>query len=135
MKKNLFVALAAAVMLLFSACSKDIELAGTTWKTGTITETVTYQGIQANVTMDFTINYTDATNYTVSYTGTVSAYGYTLPMDGEQSGTYVFDGENGVLTNSDGESQTFTYNKKDKTITAVAEVDGFSMNLVFTQQK
>ena len=135
MKKNILLTLAAAVVLLFTSCNKELDLAGTTWKTGLITETVIYQNIEATATMDFTIIFTNATNYTVTYTGTAGVYPISIPMDGTESGTYVFDGENGVLTNSDGESHTFTYNKEDKTLNAVAEMDGFSMTLVFTQQK
>lgn len=135
MKKNIFVALAAAFMLLFTSCSKDIDLAGTTWKTGTIDKTVTYQGISAKVSMDFILKFTDATKYDLTYTGSVKVLGRTQSMDGDSKGTYTFDGENGVLTDSEGETQTFSYNKDDKTITAVAEIDAFSMNLVFTQQK
>ena len=131
MKKNILFTLAAAVVLLFTSCNKELDLAGTTWKTGPMTETVIYQDIEATATMDFTIIFTNATNYTVTYTGTASV----LSISGTESGTYVFDGENGVLTNSDGESHTFTYNKEDKTLNAVAEMDGFSMTLVFTQQK
>ena len=136
MKKNIFVALAAAVMLLLSSCSKDVELPGTTWKTGRVNKTITYQGLSATISMDFVINFTNATQYELTYTGTASAYGMSQNMDGSSNGTYTFDGEKGVLTDSDGETQTFTYNKDDKTITATAEMDGgISLNLVFTQQK
>ncbi len=136
MKKNIFVVLAAAVMLLLSSCSKDIELPGTTWKTGRINKTITYQGISGTISMDFVLNFTSATKYELTYTGSISAYGMSQSMDGSSDGTYTFDGEKGVLTDNDGESQTFTYNKDDKTITAIAEMEeGFSFNLVFTQQK
>ena len=140
MKKNIFVALAAAVMLLFSACSKDIDLAGTTWKSNTVNQTITYMGMQGTVTLDLTVQFTDATNYTMTTIATVSMMGMTQPFDDTENGTYTFDGENGML---DGE-QPFTYNKKDKTITTTIKMDDSEYSeffgtdeiiLTFTQQQ
>ena len=140
MKKNIFVALAAAVVLLFSSCSKDIDLAGTTWKSNTINKTVTMYGMSGTLAFDMTINFTDATNYTGTQTATVTISGQTFSDSDSDSGTYTFDGENGMF---DGE-QPFTYNKKDKTITVVLTIDDAEaqeilgsdpITLTFTQQK
>ena len=140
MKKNIFVALAAAVMLLFSACSKDIDLVGTTWKSNTINQTINYMGMSGTVTMDLTIQFTDATNYTLTTAGSVSIMGMSQPINDTENGTYTFDGENGML---DGE-QAFSYNKKDKTLNTTIKVDdpeyaefigSDEIVLTFTQQK
>lgn len=135
MKKNIFVALAAAFMLLFTACSKDVELPGTTWETGSIVKTVTYEGVQATVTMDVTLKFKDETNYDMDVKASINVMGYKQNIKETSTGTYTFDGEKGVLTDNDGESQPFTYNKDDKTITAVAEMEeGMSIDLVFKQK-
>lgn len=139
MKRNIFLALAAAVVMLFSSCSKDIDLVGTTWKADTYTQNITYMGMQASITMDFTLKFTDATNYTIDESATVTIMGQSQSQNDSSTGTYTFDGENGVF---DGE-QTFTYNKKDKTLNLtvtnddpeVAEIMGVNeINLVFRQQ-
>lgn len=139
MKRNIFLALAAAVVMLFSSCSKDIDLVGTTWKADTYTQNITYMGMQASITMDFTLKFTDATNYTIDESATVTIMGQSQSQNDSSTGTYTFDGENGVF---DGE-QAFTYNKKDKTLNLtvtnddpeVAEIMGVNeINLVFRQQ-
>lgn len=139
MKRNIFLALAAAVVMLFSSCSKDIDLVGTTWKADTYTQNITYMGMQASITMDFTLKFTDATNYTIDESATVTIMGQSQSQNDSNTGTYTFDGENGVF---DGE-QAFTYNKKDKTLNLtvtnddpeVAEIMGVNeINLVFRQQ-
>lgn len=139
MKRNIFLALAAAVVMLFSSCSKDIDLVGTTWKADTYTQNITYMGMQASITMDFTLKFTDATNYTMDESATVTIMGQSQSQNDSSTGTYTFDGENGVF---DGE-QAFTYNKKDKTLNLtvtnddpeVAEIMGVNeINLVFRQQ-
>ena len=140
MKKNIFVALAAAVVLLFSSCTKDIDLTGTTWKSNTYNNTITYQGMSGTVTMDLVLTFTDATNYTLDYTGSVSIMGYNMPITDSQNGTYTYADGEGMF---DGE-QPFTYNKKDKTITTVLKADDpeyaeiigeEGIVLTFTQQK
>lgn len=119
MKKNIFVALAAAFMLLFSSCNKDIDLVGTQWKAN-YTNTISYEGMSMNMSMDFVLNFVDATNYTMTGSGSFTMMGYTETQDPETSnGTYTFDGENGVF---DGE-QAFSYNKKDKTIVVKTKID------------
>lgn len=139
MKRNIFLALAAAVVMLFSSCSKDIDLVGTTWKADTYTQNITYMGMQASITMDFTLKFTDATNYTIDESATVTIMGQSQSQNDSNTGTYTFDGENGVF---DGE-QAFSYNKKDKTLNLtvtnddpeVAEIMGVNeINLVFRQQ-
>ena len=118
MKKNIFVALAAAVVLLFSSCSKDIDLAGTTWKSNTYSNTLTYMGMSMGFTMDLTINFTDATNYTLNTTATASVMGQTQNFNDSSTGTYTYDDGEGMF---DGE-QSFTYDKKTKTITTAVPV-------------
>ena len=138
MKKNIFLALTAAVVMLFTSCSKDIDLAGTTWKAN-YSNSISYMGMSGTVTLDLTINFTDATNYKLDETASVSIMGQTMPQSSSDTGTYTFDGENGMF---DGE-QAFTYNKKDKTITTTITIDDAefaeifgsdSITLTFTQQ-
>lgn len=140
MKKNVFVALAAAFVLLFSACTKDISLPGTQWQSNYNT-TATVEGIQATVNMHFVLNFTDATNYSLTMNGTLAAMGQTLDIPADtENGTYTFDGENGMFDNE----QAFTYKKKDKTIIVVIKADDPDFNemmgsedvtLTFTQVK
>lgn len=139
MKRNIFLTIAAIAMLLFSSCSKDIDLAGSKWKAN-YAKTITYQGIEMQVNMDFALNFVDATKYAMTATGSFSAMGHTENLNEETTeGTYTFDGENGMF---DGE-QSFSYNKKDKTITVEMEVDdpevatilGDKISLVFTEVK
>ena len=135
MKKNIFVALAAAVVLLFTSCNKELELAGTSWKSNHIDQTFSYQGITANLTMDLTVTFTSATNYTLVYTGNVNAASIiNIPLNDTEMGTYVFDGENGVLTDSEGKAHSFTYNKEAKTLNATYDYEGINFSVTFTQQ-
>jgi hypothetical protein len=129
MKKSIFLAMAAVVVMFFTGCSKDIDLAGTTWKSNTIS--ASYQGM--TMTLDMVLNFKDATNYDLTANVTAPIIG---TQSTTESGTYTFDGENGVF---DGE-QNFSYNKKDKTL--VINIDDAEMTqmfgtstLTFTQQK
>ncbi len=139
MKRNIFLTIAAIAMLLFSSCSKDIDLAGTKWNAH-VAKSMTMQGIEMQLNMNFNLNFTDATNYSIVTSGSAEAMGHTENMPEETTeGTYTFDGEKGIL---DGE-QEFTYNKKDKTIVIEMEVDdeeaalvlGDKLTLVFSQVK
>lgn len=140
MKKNIFLALAAAVVLLFSACTKDLDLTGTKWQANyNGTRSVTLYGFPVTVTVDMNVlaAFTDAKNYTMDITGTASnsTTGLSFNLEdvlGDEAhshGTYTFDGESGVLYQSDGTSQPFTYNKKENTITATAQ----DISFTFTQ--
>ena len=129
MKKSIFLAMAAVVVMFFTGCSKDIDLTGTTWKSNTIS--ASYQGM--TMTLDMVLNFKDATNYDLTANVTAPIIG---TQSTTESGTYTFDGENGVF---DGE-QNFSYNKKDKTL--VINIDDAEMTqmygistLTFTQQK
>lgn len=138
--KSIFLALAAAVMFLFSSCSKDIDLVGTNWKAN-YANTLTYAGMTIDMNMNFDLKFVDGTNYTMATSGTMVALGQTRNLDNETTnGTYTFDGENGVF---DGE-QAFSYNKKDKNIVLKMKIDEPEMaemfgtdelTLVFTQVK
>lgn len=120
MKKNIFLAVAAAVMLLFTACNKDVDLNGTKWHAD-FGKTVNYQGIDAEVALSMDLAFTSETAYSMSTTSSVTLMGQTHNEGPETSvGTYTFDGkESGMF---DGE-QPFTYNKKDKTITVSQTLD------------
>ena len=136
MKKNIFVSLAAAVVLLFSSCSKDIDLAGTTWKSDPINTNDNLLGESVTLIYDATINFTDATNYTNTTNATITFMGQTIPYSRSVDGTYTFNGENGMF---DGE-HPFTYDKKDKTITMVSNINfdpigDYTITLTFTQMK
>lgn len=131
MKKNIFIAMAAVVMMIFTGCSKDIELAGTKWKAN-YNKTITYQGMDASVSMAFNLNFTDATKYSLTTSGTMSVMGMSQNMDSETTtGTYTFDGEKGVF---DGD-QTFTYNKKAETITVEQKIDDEELAAMFGTDK
>ena len=138
MKKNIFLAMAAVVVMFFTGCSKDIDLVGTTWKAN-YSNSITYMGMSGTVSLDLVINFTDATNYKLDQSASVTIMGQTMPQSSSETGTYTFDGENGMF---DGE-QAFTYNKKDKTITTTITFDDAefeemfgsnSIALTFTQQ-
>lgn len=131
MKKNIFIAMAAVVVMLFTSCSKDIELPGTKWKAN-YSKTLSYQGVDASVNMNFLLNFTNATQYSLTTSGTMSAMGMTQNMDSETTtGTYTFDGEKGVF---DGE-QTFTYDKKAETITVEQKIDDEELVAIFGTDK
>ena len=129
MKKNIFLAMAAVVVMFFTGCSKDIDLVGTTWKSNTIS--ASYQGM--TMSLDMVLNFKDATNYDLTANVTAPIIG---SQSETESGTYTFDGENGVF---DGE-QNFSYNKKDKTLTIpVTDAEFTQMfgisSITLTQQK
>lgn len=138
--KSIFLALAAAVMFLFSSCSKDLDLSGTNWK-ATYNSSISYMGIPIDMNLNFDLKFVDATNYSMTSDGTMTAMGQSRDLDTDtNNGTYTFDGENGVF---DGE-QAFSYNKKDKTIVVKMKIDEPEMaemfgtdelTLVFTQVK
>ena len=105
--------------MLFASCSKEVKLPGTTW-TANYSNSVTYQGLQASVALDMTLNFVDETNYKMDVSIATTMMGQTMPAQNEsESGTYTFDGEKGVF---DGE-QDFTYNKDDETITTVISLE------------
>ena len=119
MKRNVVFTLAVAFVMLFASCSKEVKLPGTTW-TANYSNSVTYQGLQANVALDMTLNFVDETNYKMDVSVAMTMMGQTMPAQNESdSGTYTFDGEKGVF---DGE-QEFTYNKDDETITTVINLE------------
>ena len=119
MKRNIFLTFAALFVLLFSSCSKDIDLPGTKWK-ATFAKAVNYEGMDMQLNLAFDLKFIDATQSSFSMSGTVTAMGETQQYPSEtDEGTYTFDGEKGML---DGE-QPFTYNKSDKTITIETAVE------------
>ena len=140
MKKNIFLTVAAAVMLLFTSCSKDIDLNGTQWKAN-FSKTVTYEGVEASLNMNFNVQFTGETTYKMTESGTMTAFGQTFDMDAETTeGTYTFDGEDGKF---DGET-SFSYDKKNKSLVVELEIDdeetaemfgSDKITLVFTQVK
>lgn len=131
MKKNIFIAMAALVMMVFTGCSKEVDLAGTNWKAN-YSKTLTYQGMSADVTMNFALSFVDAANYKMITSGTMSAMGMTQNIENETTnGTYTFDGEKGVF---DGD-QTFTYDKKAKTITVEQKIDDEEVAAMFGTDK
>lgn len=140
MKKNIFLAMAAVVVMFFTGCSKDIDLVGTKWQ-ATYNSTVNIEGVEATMNMNLTLNFVDATKYTLTYNGTAQAMGMSMPIPEEtEEGTYTFDGENGMFD----QEQAFTYNKKDKTIVMTMQDDDpeftemmgtNSVTLTFTQVK
>jgi len=102
MKRIIFAALMAFVMIGMSACSKDKDLSGTSWK-GHIQqsqyvtmgdETIVYT-LDADVLMSFTTEEAGNTNVK----GTMSMDEMTLPVNETTSFTYTYDGDgNGTIT-------------------------------------
>ena len=156
MKKTLFLALLACVTMVFTSCTKEKELIGTTWTTHTVmSEDISEDDFTGtmNLIMDGTMKFVDATKGTMTMTSsaTVTTGGqtYPLPFFDEETETfdftYTFDGEKGTLTATyeDGETDTipFTYDKKENTIkisqTDVDEETGETMTFefVFTEVK
>ena len=134
--RNIFLAMAAAVVMLFTGCSKDIDLVGTTWQSNTLTGTYSEAGLTADATLTVTITFKDATNYDMVADMNVTFMGQTMPFGDSQSGTYTFDGENGVF---DGE-QAFSYDKKNKTLVINIDDPEISQSfgvttITLTQQK
>ena len=127
-------------MLLFTSCSKDIDLNGTQWKAN-FSKTVTYEGVEASLNMNFNVQFTGETTYKMTESGTMTAFGQTFDMDAETTeGTYTFDGEDGKF---DGET-SFSYDKKNKSLVVELEIDdeetaemfgSDKITLVFTQVK
>lgn len=130
MKRNVFFTLAVAFVMLLTSCGKEVSLPGTTWKAN-YTNTITVEGIAADVAMDMTIKFIDETKYAMDVNVSMSAMGQTLYSDRDSDeGTYTFDGEKGVF---DGE-QNFTYNKDDKTIVMSFDIDGEEAQLFGTNK-
>lgn len=120
MKKLLLVAFVACMTVFATSCSKEKELAGTTW-TYTISETETgeIEGMPMEITVNgtFTLKFTDQTNGELTMEMSLIMGGMNLGNQSEtQAFTYTFDGTNGTMT-ADGVPQNFTYNKEDNTIT------------------
>lgn len=112
MKRIIFAALMAFVMIGMSACSKDKDLSGTTWKghlqeNETMTmgdETITYA-----INADFVINFTTETEGTTTITGTMSMDEMTLPVNETTGFTYTYDGKGeGTISVKDAESGEVT---------------------------
>ncbi|MCR4965392.1 MAG: hypothetical protein K6A41_07015 [Bacteroidales bacterium] len=119
MKRNIFFTLAACLVMLLTSCSKDVDLAGTTWQAN-YSNTSTIEGTEGSVSVDMTLNFKDEINYSMTVNSTVTVMGQTMPGEVvNEDGTYTFDGENGMF---DGE-QPFTYHKDNKTITTTIELD------------
>ena len=141
--RNIFAAIFAAVALLFSSCSKDIDLTGTSWEsthTVDMTEMITSDPdmaeyadmLLAAVGGKFLIDYSIIIDYTTENAGAITmAVNPSASMNQPaelkplfdamtqaetEAMTYTFDGENGTIT-IDNETENFTYNKSDKTIT------------------
>lgn len=115
MKKALFVAFVACLTMVFSSCSKDKHLNGTKWQ-GSYDTSITEQGITMDAHLTMTINFTNATEGDITTSGNVTYAGISFPVeDHTYPMTYTFDGEAGTIT-AEGETEPFTYNKKDNTI-------------------
>lgn len=69
--------------------------------------------------MNMTLNFKDASNYSITATGEVTIMDQTQNMEEDTTeGTYTFDGVNGMFD----DEQPFTYDEKDKTITAIMDL-------------
>lgn len=151
MKKRMLVAFMACITMMFVSCNKEKELNATSWKAHTVvSQDMVVEGINAHaeMTMDATMKFTDATNGTMTVTtsGVITAFGMPMPIEEStdtENFTYTFDGIGGTLTLAQGEdSETipFTYNKKDNTILiSISEVDEetgmeFALELLFTEE-
>lgn len=151
MKKLFLLTFVACFAMMFASCEKEMKLDGTTWKANdTYNKEFTYMGtnVEANINMDCTMAFADATKGTLKMklNATVTAMGQTAPVPEsveEDSFTYTFDGEKGELTSTDPNETDkipFTYNKKDNVIvidyTSVSEQLGvdFQFHMVFKQQ-
>lgn len=120
MKKLLLVAFVACMTVFATSCSKEKELAGTTW-TYTISETETgeIEGMPMEITVNgtVTLQFVDQSNGKLTMEMSLIMGGMNLGSQSEtQEFTYTFDGTNGTMT-AEGVSQNFTYNKEDNTIT------------------
>ncbi len=130
MKRNIFFTLAACFVMLLTSCDKDVDLVGTTWKAN-YSNTVSVEGMEANISLDMTLHFKDETNYTMSVNTSATVMGQTMPGESNtEDGTYTFDGENGVFD----DEQPFTYNKDDKTITTTIDLDGEDAEMFGTNQ-
>lgn len=151
MKKLFLLTFVACFAMMFASCEKEMKLDGTTWKAiDTYNKEFTYMGtnVEANINMDCTMTFADATKGTLKMKldATVTAMGQTAPVPEsveEDTFTYTFDGEKGELTSTDPNETDkipFTYNKKDNVIvidyTSVSEQLGvdFQFHMVFKQQ-
>ena len=119
MKRNIFLTFAALFVLLFSSCSKDIDLNGTKWKSD-LSKSITYMGMEGAANFTFDLHFVDATKYTLGMSGNISIMGQNMPVpEQSQEGTYTFDGEKGMFD----EEQPFTYNSSKETITVDMTID------------
>lgn len=135
MKRIIFAALMAFVMIGMSACSNDKDLSGTSWK-GHIQQSqsvlmgdeVVVYTLNADLTVTFT---TEEAGYTTA-TGTMTMDDMTMPVNESTSFTYTYDGDgNGTITTTDGTSTSttpFTIDGDKLTL-----IDG-GQNLVLSKQ-
>ena len=129
MKKALFTTFVALMTVFcFSSCSKEKDLAGTTWQfqqktSGQIEE----EGMSFpyEVDLNLILNFTDEENGKLEIHMNMEVAGMSMPMDDSAVFTYTFDGENGVMT-ADGEPQPFVYHKDDNTIGMSVDTEGMS---------
>lgn len=138
MKKFLLVALFALTTVMFTSCSKDKDLTGTKWFCS-YSEEETRAGFTYNLTLNITLNFTDATNGTMKMDEIMTSNGVEIfndtndPDNNPIPYTWTFDGENGTMT-ADGETIAFAYDKKANTITIHDTSDGETLDLVFNEK-
>lgn len=132
MKKGLFLAMIAFVAMVFTSCSKELELDGTTW-VATYNETTTMDGVSGTANLTFTLNFKDKTSGTMAVNGSIaiSSMGSPIPMNYSENFTYTFDGTNGTMT-SNGESQNFSYDKDSKHISMTSSDSEMGVNTTLT---
>lgn len=169
MRKNIFVTLAALVVMLFTSCSKDIELEGTYWNWNTdvdITDEIleemgedeaeVFRQMIAPAGGKVILNFSIDMNFLTEKSGEMILSAKIKNADRmpsivqslfrefnwteKEAFSYTFDGEKGVLTVEDSDTQPFTYNEDNETITMSVDdpdmVETFGTStLVFKQKK
>lgn len=143
--RNFIMTFVAAAALLFVGCAKDFSLEKTQWnysntmdmtemlleddEDGTIAQIIELMGGQFLVTMNVDLDFTTETAGSMTVSGNIQNVDklpemirpiFEQMMEGmteTSSFTYTFDGENGTLTGTGGDTMNISYNKNDKTLT------------------
>ena len=125
--RNLFVAMAAAAVMLFCSCNKDeqnntFSLVGTTWVSDVASAQAVYYGAETTYSLSWEITFVSDTTYTgmAKVTMVDNVTGEEIPDDQAGSGTYSFDGSVGYFEGS----QAFYYHADSKTLTTHYSSDG-----------
>ena len=108
MKKFLFAAIMTFVMIGMSACSKDKDLSGTSWK-GHMHESQTivyYDGpVTVMIDADMILTFTTEDAGNVKTSGTMTMDGMSLPVSETSGFNYTYDGKGeGTMTTRDSET-------------------------------